>query len=415
MSNPIHPQTLPWDGGQFRRLDAAVMGGAVLLCLAIGYVKLPPEPVKKMVERVVPVAPTITLAPAKDIPAPKPVIVPKPLPEPVKPVVKPTPKPEVKAVAAPKTDVKQPTKAVVVEAPKAAPRAAAPAKPAEKPSQATQMGSPDKPAVQTIRPAQATTDKGPVNTPATTPKPTPLPTNTPAPVSHSTGPSAAEQQAAARKRAQAAVNDIGLGNAISGVTSGTSSKTKPVEGRGIQKGGIEGGKPDVRLNPAAGGGTGGNGAAKSGVNFGSATEGDKTGKGLGSLSGRGSKDVSGAQIRDSNSADSVGKGSSDNGDGNAKKGKSKRGDVERVMSQAKGKLNSAYKRALDEDPTMQGSITVRLKISADGSVISASIVSSDLNNATLESKMIAIIKGMNFDSGEYDTWDDTYKFNFIPQ
>ena len=85
------------------------------------------------------------------------------------------------------------------------------------------------------------------------------------------------------------------------------------------------------------------------------------------------------------------------------------------MSQAKGRLQSAYKRALDEDPTMQGSVTVKLRIAADGKVLSAVIVSSDLNNSALESKMLSLIKGLTFDDGEYDVWEDTYKFNFIPQ
>jgi protein TonB len=404
MSNSTHPQTLPWDGGQFRRLDGAVMGGAILCCIAMAYIKLPPEAVKKMVERTIPIVPTVTMAPTlppKVEPKPAPTLAPKPEPKPVeKP--KPTPVPPVpKAVAKP----------VIVAPPKAAPRAAAPAKPATKPPPPPpQMGSPDKPAVQTVRPAKATTDKGPINTPATATQPKALPTETPAAVSHSTGPSAAELQANARRRAQAAVSDTGLGNAIGNLTSGTGSKAKPVEGRGLQHGGVEGGKPDVKLN-TGGGGTGGNGSAKTGVSFGSATDGDKTGKGIGSLSGRGTKDVSGAQIRDSANTQSTGKSGTDN----APKGKSKRGDVERVMSQAKGRLNSAYKRALDEDPTMQGSITVKLKISASGQVTSASVVSSDLNNSALEAKMLSIIKGMNFDDGEYDTWDDTYRFNFIPQ
>jgi protein TonB len=391
MSNSIHAQTLPWDGGQFRRLDAAVMGGALLMCIAMAYIKLPPDAPKKMIERVIPVAPVVTLAPSLPTVTP-----PKP-PEP-----KPEPKPEPVVLKTPTQKVDITPKAAQ---PKAAPRAATPAKPAPKPIQPTQMGSPDKPLVQTVRPAKATTDKNPVTVAATTPKPMAVPSDTPAAVSHSSGPSAAELQAAARKRAQAAVSDTGLGNAISGLTSGSNSKAKPVEGRGLQKGGVEGGKPDVKLNTAA------STSKKSGVEFGSATDGDKTGKSTSSLSGRGTKDVSSAQIRDSASSQSAGKSGGDS----APKGKSKRGDVERVMSQAKGRLNNAYKRALDEDPTMQGSITVKLKISANGQVTSASIVSSDLNNSALEAKMLAIIKGMNFDDGEYDTWDDTYRFNFIPQ
>lgn len=368
-------QRLPWDVGQVRRSDFGFMAGALALCISIPLVTVPPRVLKPVpiAERTVLLPPTVVLpTPPKPEPKPEPKVEPKPEPKQVEPKPEPKiePKPEPKAKVEPKPVVK----AVTPPPAKAAP-------PAPKAVTPTQSGSPDKPAVKTVLP--------------TTTAPTP-------PVK--TGPTAAELREAAQRRAQATVRDTGLSSAIGNLTT-SSSKAKPVEGQGLQKGGVEGGKADVKLNTAASTGK------KASQDFGSATEGDKTGKAAGNLSGRGTKDVSGAQIRDSANTQSAGKSGGDS----APKGKSKRGDVERVMSQAKGRLNSAYKRALDEDPTMQGSITVKLKISASGQVTSASIVSSDLNNSALEAKMLAIIKGMNFDDGEYDTWDDTYRFNFIPQ
>ncbi len=90
----------------------------------------------------------------------------------------------------------------------------------------------------------------------------------------------------------------------------------------------------------------------------------------------------------------------------------KRSDIGRVMSQARGRLQSVYKRALSENPTIQGGITIQLDISAGGRVTSVSVVASDLNNKELEEKMLSIIRGMQFDEGNYEPWSGNYKFNF---
>ncbi len=392
--------SLPWDQTQFRRSDLTVMAIALIGCIGLSLI-----PMRKLT---LPTLPSKTMAPPVVILTPPVVETPKPEPKPErKPEAKPEPKPE------PKTEPKPLAKVApkAAEAPKALPRAAAPATPAPKPTPPAQMGSPDKPAVQTVRPAKATTDSG-KPAPATSPNPSTLPTQTPVPVSSNPGPSAAELKAAAQQRARAAVRDLGLGSAISGVTSGTSSKSAPVEGRGLLKGGVEGGRPDAKLT-TDGGGTGGNGAAKSGVKFGSATDGDATGKGTGSLSGKGTKDLSGSRISDTGSARSGkiedGGGKGDGGE-KAKKGRS---DFDRVMNAAKGRLQSAYKRALDDDPSLAGNVTFRVKVSPDGSVISASISSSDLNNPALEAKLLAIVKAQHFDSGSFDTYEGTYKYNFM--
>ena len=362
---------LPWDYGQFRKSDIGFGIVAIICCVAIPLINVP------MIAKVIPHR--TVLAPVE---VAAPIVQPKPVPPP--------PPPPKKEGGAP-------------EAAKALPRAAAPNHPLPKPQAPSQAGSPDKPPVQTVRPAAATTDKSATKSAATSPNPTPLPSDTPAAVSHNTGPSAAEIQAAAQKRAQAALAATGLGAAIGGLTNGTSSSPKAVEGRGLQHGGVEGGRPDVKLG-AGGGGTGGNGSARSGVKFGSATDGDKTGHGTGSLSGRGTEDVSGGKIK------GTGNGSTGSGKGDAS-GKG-RDDVKRIMDQNAGRVQGIYKRALDDDPTMQGSFTVRLKIAPDGHVISVSVVSSDLNNTALESKLKAMIQSFQFSSGSFDTFEGNYKYNF---
>lgn len=372
IENHIPKSLLPWDTGQFRKSDLGFGVFSIIFCIVVALINVP-NIVKKLPERTV-------LVPV-DIAVPE-----------VKPVEK-------KVVEPPKLKVKE----GAPEAAKALPRAAAPDHPLPKLQAPSQAGSPDKPPVQTVHPARATADAGSTKQAATSPNPTPLPTNTPAAVSHSTGPSAAEVQAAAQKRAQGLVAATGLGTAIGSLTNGTSSNLKAVEGRGLLKGGVEGGHPDVKLGPG-GGGTGGNGSAKSGVRFGSATDGDKTGRGIGNLSGRGTDDVSGGKIKGD------GTGTTGNGKGDANK--SGRDDVRRVMSQNQGRMNAAYLRALDDDPTMTGKVTVHLEIAPDGHVISASIVSSELNNSALESKLIAMIKGFSFSSGNFETFKGSHILNF---
>ncbi len=365
--------SLPWDNGQFRKSDLGFGVFALVFCIIVAWINVP-KVVKLLPERTV-------LVPI-DIAAPE-----------VKPVEK-------KVVEPPKPKEKE----GAPEAAKALPRAAAPDRPLPKPEAPSQAGSPDKPPVQTVRPARATADAGPVKQAATSPNPTPLPSNTPAAVSHSTGPSAAEVQAAAQKRAQGLVAATGLGTAIGSLTNGTSSNPKAVEGRGLLKGGVEGGRPDVKLGPG-GGGTGGNGSAKSGVRFGSATDGDKTGRGTGNISGRGTNDVSGGKI--------TGNGTGAAGSGKGDASEKSRNDFVRIMMQNKGTITGAYKRALDDDPTMNGDFIVHVKIAPDGHVISVSVVSSDLNNSTLEGKLKALISGFQFSSGSFDTYEANFKYTLI--
>jgi len=362
---------LPWDYGQFRKSDVGFGIIAILCCVVIPLINVP------MIVKLIPERTVLT-----------PVELAAPIVKPVPPP--PPPKPKEKEGAP--------------EAAKALPRAAAPNHALPKPQPPSQAGSPDKPAVQTVRPARATADAGPTKQAATSPNPTPLPSDTPAAVSHNTGPSAAEIQAAAQKRAQGLVAATGLGTAIGSLTNGTSSNPKAVEGRGLLKGGVEGGRPDVKLGPG-GGGTGGNGSAKSGVKFGSATDGDKTGRGTGSLSGRGTDDVSGGKIKGS------GNGAAGNGKGDASD--KSRNDFVRIMMQNKGTITGAYKRALDDDPTMNGDFIVHVKIAPDGHVISVSVVSSDLNNSTLEGKLRALISGFQFSSGTFDTYEANFKYTLI--
>jgi periplasmic protein TonB len=211
-------------------------------------------------------------------------------------------------------------------------------------------------------------------------------------------PSAADMQAAAQRRAQGLVASTGLGSAIGSLT-GDSTNPKSVDGRSLVRGGIAGERSDVKLDS-------GSGPVRSGgVRFGSATEGDKTGRGVGNLSVRGTGDASVGAIKDRGMA------ISGNGIKNVPGGR-QGSEFASVMLKNTGTLRGAYKRALDEDPSMGGDFVVRVKIAPDGRVISASVVSSELNNSALESKLIAIIKGFQFAPAGNENWEKNYTYNF---
>lgn len=99
-----------------------------------------------------------------------------------------------------------------------------------------------------------------------------------------------------------------------------------------------------------------------------------------------------------------------------KDGKMRRSDedIRKTFDRYGGKLNSAFQRALRDDPNLQGSVSLKLTIAADGSVTAASISNSQLNNAELESKILAIVRGFNFGAEEVEIWSGTHTLNFFP-
>ena len=89
-------------------------------------------------------------------------------------------------------------------------------------------------------------------------------------------------------------------------------------------------------------------------------------------------------------------------------------NIERFMDQHKNSFFSLYNRALRKDPSMQGEVIFKIVIEADGKVSSVSIVSSELNNPTLERKLLSKIRSIRFTAMSVLTWRDNYRISFIP-
>ena len=124
------------------------------------------------------------------------------------------------------------------------------------------------------------------------------------------------------------------------------------------------------------------------------------------LSGRETTKVSGPVAK-------LGKGDgSGSGDGSS----SGRSDesVRKIFDRNKGSIFSIYNRALRKDPALQGKVTIKLVIEPSGAVSSVKLVSSELNNPALESKLISRIKLVNFGAEDVSQTTVNYSFDFLP-
>jgi protein TonB len=187
--------------------------------------------------------------------------------------------------------------------------------------------------------------------------------------------------------------------------------TKPATG-GLQKdnGGPAGTSRNM-IGSKAGAGSGGiayNGASSTG--FGGGVAGGSGSKGNLNLGSKGTKDMKGGLIASSGS----GSGYEGKTRGEGGIGKRTTEDIRRIFDQNGGRLNNAYQRALKDDPSMEGTIRLKLVVDPSGKVVSCEVASSELNNAELESKIVSIVKSFNFGDDDVEVWKGTYPVNFYP-
>jgi len=113
----------------------------------------------------------------------------------------------------------------------------------------------------------------------------------------------------------------------------------------------------------------------------------------------------------------TGSGSGDgsgNGDGS---GYGKTRDLEKIQimfDRNKSSLFTLYNRELRKDASLQGKVVLNITIAPSGKVTSASIVSSQLGNPTLESKILQRVKLINFGAEDVPTFIFNYPIDFYP-
>jgi protein TonB len=89
-------------------------------------------------------------------------------------------------------------------------------------------------------------------------------------------------------------------------------------------------------------------------------------------------------------------------------------DIKLVFERNKGAIYAIYNRALREDPTLQGKVTLELKIAPTGEVQACRVVSSDLHAPELEAKLLARIRQFDFGAKDVDQMVITWPVDFLP-
>ena len=85
-----------------------------------------------------------------------------------------------------------------------------------------------------------------------------------------------------------------------------------------------------------------------------------------------------------------------------------------VFDQNKSRLYSIYNRARRQNPELQGKVVIELTISSAGIVTQARIVSSELNDPSLERSLLARVKQFKFGAKEVEPVTVTFPIEFLP-
>ncbi|RZU37027.1 outer membrane transport energization protein TonB [Fluviicoccus keumensis] len=203
-------------------------------------------------------------------------------------------------------------------------------------------------------------------------------------------------------------------------TAGESMAKNPGTGGDLQKNSGEPiGTSRNMITSRAGAGSGGlayQGAASSG--FGGGVAGGKGGKGDFNLGPKGAKDMKGGLISSVQGVGGAGGGrGAGNGGGRGEGGIGKRTpeEIRYIFNKYSAKIDSAYARALKDDPSLEGTISLRLVIDPNGSVTSCEVAASELNNPELEAKIVAIVKSFNFGDDNVEVWKGKFPVNLYPK
>ena len=89
-------------------------------------------------------------------------------------------------------------------------------------------------------------------------------------------------------------------------------------------------------------------------------------------------------------------------------------DITIVFDQNKSKLYSIYNRARRTNPNLKGKIVLEITISPNGKVTQIKVVSSELDDSKLESRLVNRIKYFSFGAMQVEQVIVTYPIEFLP-
>jgi len=95
-------------------------------------------------------------------------------------------------------------------------------------------------------------------------------------------------------------------------------------------------------------------------------------------------------------------------------GKRSSESIRKMFDRNKSTIYSTYRRALRSDPSLEGSITVKLIILPDGSVSAVSLINSEIDDDDFVAKLLRRIRLINFSPKPVAETELEYTFNFLP-
>ncbi len=100
--------------------------------------------------------------------------------------------------------------------------------------------------------------------------------------------------------------------------------------------------------------------------------------------------------------------------GSSGKAARSREEIELVFDRNKGAIFTLYARAMRERPELQGKMVLELTIAPSGEVTMCRVVSSELHDEDLESKIVARVKAYRFEAKDVETITTTKPIDFFP-
>ncbi len=100
--------------------------------------------------------------------------------------------------------------------------------------------------------------------------------------------------------------------------------------------------------------------------------------------------------------------------GSSGKASRSREEIELVFDKNKGAIFALYNRALRQDPSLEGKLVLRLTIAPSGQVTMCEVVSSELDDAELERKLVQRIKLFRFEAKDVEAITTTKPIDFFP-
>jgi TonB family protein len=113
-------------------------------------------------------------------------------------------------------------------------------------------------------------------------------------------------------------------------------------------------------------------------------------------------------------ADDMKKGAEARRTGSSGRASRSREEIELVFDRNKAAIYALYSRALRDRPELQGKVVVQLTIAPGGEVTDCRVLSSELNDAELERKLVARIRMFRFEARDVETITTTKPIDFFP-